>query len=172
MNPGNIGGNYNPYSYGSSGPSPNRYIGNNPGFGPTGSTNPYAMMGFFQKLLQTMMQLQSGWQSYLNPGLTPRPPVYGQPVQPPIQALYGVAIGPTPNPGSEPPIQALYGVAIGPRPQPIQEPPIQALYGVAIGPRPQPILEPPIQALYGVAIGPGIGSGPPIQALYGVAIAG
>ena len=153
MSPNNIGGNYGPNPYGNYG-VPHNYQGGPTGPGQMGSPNPYAMMGFFSMLLKVMAQLQSGWQGYMNP--QPRPAPFPQPPH------YGG--GPV-----EPPIQALYGVAIGPRPQPRPEPPIQALYGVAIGPRPFPNPEPPIQALYGVAIGPGAG-GPPIQALYGVAI--
>jgi len=170
MHSNNIGGNFGFNPYGQVGGFQG-FPTQGPGGGaPVGAFNPYSFMSLFQNLLQSLEQLRQGWGGFVSPHYPP----YGYPQprpEPPIQALYGVAIGPRPEPRPEPPIQALYGVAIGPRPEPRPEPPIQALYGVAIGPRPSPVIDPPVQALYGVAIGPRNGGDPPIQALYGVALA-
>ncbi|GMU56176.1 MAG: hypothetical protein AMXMBFR33_53220 [Candidatus Xenobia bacterium] len=140
---------YNPYAGGiqpSGGAVPSYGVGSFGNLGgpqQAGFTNPYQFFNILQQLMAVMDQLLRGWSGYQQP--RPQPfPLPG----PPVQALYGVAIG------GGPPVQALYGVAIG------GGPPVQALYGVAIGGGP------PVQALYGVAIG----GGPPVQALYGVAL--
>lgn len=143
-------GNFNrPVASGTPGPEGLRYAQGPQPF------SPYQFMGIITGLLRALDQMLKVWQGYVQPRPFPQPfpPPNGGPGGPPIQALYGVAIGPGGGGPGGPPIQALYGVAIGPGGGGPGGPPIQALYGVAIGPGGGGRGEPPIQALYGVAFG-------------------
>lgn len=115
---------------------------------PAGGLSPYQSFNLIFALLKALEQLSQGWGNF---GRPPFPPPWQQ--QPPVQALYGVAL-PGPggglNPGGGgPPVQALYGVAL-PGPGFGGGPPVQALYGVSLpGPG---ATRPPVQALYGVSL--------------------